>query len=91
MDKHVKKAKDECLEVLRHAVHEACTCGGGGPDMCCPACEVWHRYHGLEITTKHNTNHEDFFSDITEALNMPAYSSHQDIVEAIQKLKGKTS
>ena len=29
-------------EALRAAVDDACTCGGGGPGDCCPACEVWH-------------------------------------------------
>lgn len=28
---------------LREACNEACDCGGGEPEDCCPACEVWHR------------------------------------------------
>jgi len=28
---------------VEEAVRGACTCGGGGPGDCCPACEVWHR------------------------------------------------
>lgn len=27
---------------IRTAVNASCTCGGGGPDDCCPACAVWH-------------------------------------------------
>jgi hypothetical protein len=34
-------------EDLRRAVNAACTCGGGEPGNCCPACEVWHAVGGL--------------------------------------------
>ena len=27
---------------IRRAVDAACTCGGGEPGHCCPACRVWH-------------------------------------------------
>lgn len=39
-------------EKLREAVDDACTCGGGGPGDCCPACEVWYtmKREGFEIT-----------------------------------------
>lgn len=30
------------IDIIREAVNSACTCGGDGPGMCCPACEVWH-------------------------------------------------
>ena len=30
-------------------VNEACTCGGGGPPDCCPACEVWHGIQDMEF------------------------------------------
>ena len=31
------------------AVNEACTCGGGGPPDCCPACEVWHGIQDMGV------------------------------------------
>jgi hypothetical protein len=31
------------------AVNEACTCGGGGPPDCCPACEVYHAVKDWEV------------------------------------------
>jgi len=47
---------DECICVawddaqrmtvqIREAVDAACTCGGGDPGHCCPACDVWHRLY----------------------------------------------
>jgi hypothetical protein len=27
---------------ITRAVDAACTCGGGEPGHCCPACHVWH-------------------------------------------------
>lgn len=29
-------------EQIRRAVDAECTCGGGEPADCCPACKVWH-------------------------------------------------
>jgi hypothetical protein len=35
------------LADVREAVNASCTCGGGEPGACCPACEVWHRLRAL--------------------------------------------
>lgn len=34
------------LSAIESAVNAACTCGGGGPGACCPACAVWHIVSG---------------------------------------------
>lgn len=37
------------LRGVVEAVNEACTCGGGGHDNCCPACEVYHAIRDMEV------------------------------------------
>ena len=39
---------DDCRG-FHDAVNEACTCGGGGPPDCCPACEVYHAVKDWEV------------------------------------------
>jgi len=39
------------LRGIVEAVNEACTCGGGGPCECCPACEVFHGIKDMEVRT----------------------------------------
>lgn len=39
---------DDCPG-FHDAVNEACTCGGGGPPDCCPACEVYHAVKDWEV------------------------------------------
>ena len=36
------------MTALRMAVDAECTCGGGEPAHCCPACGVWHRLKKME-------------------------------------------
>lgn len=42
------------IEQFREAVNSSCTCGGGGPDEGCPACQVWHKivaeYHPDQLS-----------------------------------------
>lgn len=37
----------DCRGIVE-TVNEACTCGGGGPGDCCPACEVYHGIKDME-------------------------------------------
>ena len=47
------------LAHVNEAVNESCTCGGGGPGACCPACEVWHRLQICEpLEIDYKTLHE---------------------------------
>lgn len=38
----VAPLEDRTTELLRNAINERCTCGGGGPNECCTACDIWH-------------------------------------------------
>jgi hypothetical protein len=48
-------AQGNVAEAFRRAVNAACTCGGGEPGRCCPACAVWHALDGGETKAKGNT------------------------------------
>jgi hypothetical protein len=37
-------AVDETERIIRECVNASCTCGGGPPEACCAACEVWHYF-----------------------------------------------
>ena len=37
------------LRGIVEACNECCTCGGGGPDDGCPACQVFHGIQDMEV------------------------------------------
>lgn len=44
-EKVIEDRSVELLELLRKAVNASCSCGGAETGKCCPACDVWHKFH----------------------------------------------